>query len=95
MASMFGTEPQVPGDWRWDAACFRQRMWYDTFGAAARPITRADAAMQAAALNTCRTCPVLEDCETWSLTDPEPAVDMVAGGFTPRRRREIREARNA
>jgi len=91
---MLPDEPQVPGDWRWSAACFGQRMWYATFNAASRALTRADRIMESQGLATCRKCPVLEDCETWSLTSPEPAVDMVAGGFTPRRRREIRAARD-
>lgn len=91
---MLPDEPQVPGDWRWSAACFGQRMWYATFNAASRTLTRADRQMEIEGLAVCETCTVLEDCETWSLTIPDPAVDMIAGGFTPRRRREIREARN-
>lgn len=68
-------------------------MWYATYNVALRPPSAADRDMEAAALATCRRCPVLEDCEQWSLTTPEPAVDMVAGGFTPARRRLIRESK--
>lgn len=90
---MTSLEPDVPGEWRWDAACFGQRMFYATFGAAHRRITRSDRIMERDALATCTRCPVLEECESWALGTPEPAIDMVAGGFTPRQRRQIREFR--
>lgn len=65
-------------------------MWYTTYNVALRPPSAADRRMETEALALCYRCPVLEPCETWALSDPEPATDMVAGGFTPARRRAIR-----
>jgi WhiB family redox-sensing transcriptional regulator len=38
----------------------------------------------------CRTCPVQAACLTWALSDPDPAIGMVAGGTTPAERRRLR-----
>lgn len=62
-------------------------MWYSTIGVDTNPLLPLeDQAMEEEALATCRECPVLLDCRRWALTDPDPAVDMVAGGLTPHQR---------
>jgi hypothetical protein len=38
----------------------------------------------------CATCPVRVVCLAWALTEPDPAVGMVAGGATPAERRALR-----
>jgi len=83
---MKGELPQPPGEWIADAACKGQRMWYSAVVAHISPIGPRDRIMEAHALATCASCPVLEPCQTWALSSPEPAVDHVAGGMTPRQR---------
>lgn len=38
----------------------------------------------------CHDCPVYDDCRTWALTVPDPAVGMIAAGMTPKERRNAR-----
>ena len=89
------TGPISPvGSWGELAACKGQRMFYDQFPAVSHRPTKSDRLMEAQALATCRECPVLDDCRSWSLQPVEPAVDHVAGGLTPRQRHEIRRHRD-
>ena len=82
--------PSGPGEWATHAACVGQRMYYDTFMVYhARP-SRKDREMEAKALETCFSCPVLAQCQKWALQEIDPAVDHVAGGMTPRERAEWR-----
>jgi hypothetical protein len=83
---MKGELPQPPGEWIADAACKGQRMYYSCISAHANPIGPKDRIMESHALATCASCPVLEDCQTWALSSPDPAYDHVAGGMTPRQR---------
>lgn len=60
--------------------------------------TRHQAALDrqiAAAKQICRRCPVQRPCRDWALSSPEPAVDHVAGGLSPRERDAIRKRRRA
>ena len=84
--TMKGDLPQPPGEWMADAACRGQRMYYSAISAHSNPIGPKDRIMEAQALATCVSCPVLEDCQTWALSWPDPAYDHVAGGMTPRQR---------
>ena len=84
--TMKGELPQPPGEWIADAACKGQRMWYSALIAHIAPIGPKDRIMESHALATCASCPVLEECQTWALSSPDPAVDHVAGGMTPRQR---------
>jgi len=43
----------------------------------------------------CATCPVLEPCQAWAMTDPDPAYDLIAGGLDPLERARIRRQRKA
>ena len=43
------------------------------------------------AVAICHTCPVIDDCAAWALTRPDPATQMVAGGYTPNQRDAIRK----
>jgi hypothetical protein len=83
---MKGELPQPPGEWIADAACKGQRMFYSCISAHSNPIGPRDRIMEAHALATCASCPVLEPCQTWALSSPDPAYDHVAGGMTPRQR---------
>jgi len=83
---MKGELPAPPGEWIADAACRGQRMYYSCISAHSNPIGPKDRVMEAHALATCASCPVLEPCQTWALSSPDPAVDHVAGGMTPRQR---------
>lgn len=76
--------------WRDHAACKGQRMFYESIDAANADLTFEDHLIEQAALATCRECPSLLPCRSWALTDPDPAVDHVAGGLTPRQRQEKR-----
>lgn len=77
----------APGDWVQSAACKGQRMFYATYQAhSGYRMTQADRDMERAALATCRECPVMVQCRMWALQEPDPAVDHVAGGMTPRQR---------
>lgn len=92
--AMSRTGPIEPvGDWAERAACKGQKMFYDQFPAVSHRPTKTDRLMEAAALLTCRECPVFWECREWSLQPVEPAVDHVAGGLTPRQRHEIRVRR--
>ena len=89
------TGPIEPaGDWAEQAACKGQKMFYEQFPAVSHRPTRSDRLMEAHALATCHSCPVLPECREWSLQPVEPAVDHVAGGLTPRERHEIRKHRD-
>jgi hypothetical protein len=83
---MKGEMPASPGAWIDSAACKGQRMYYSCIASHANPIGPKDRIMEAHALATCASCPVLEECQTWALGYPDPATDHVAGGMTPRQR---------
>jgi hypothetical protein len=83
---MKGELPQPPGAWIADAACKGQRMYYSCVSAHGNPIGQRDRIMESQAIATCVSCPVLEECQTWALGYPDPAVDHVAGGMTPKQR---------
>ena len=84
--------PQAPGSWIADAACRGRRMWYTTLQAHHAHVTAPDRAMEVEALAICAQCPVLDECRAWALTSPDPAIDHVAGGMTPRQRYKWRKA---
>ena len=83
--------PQAPGSWIADAACKGQRMWYTAMQAHHSRIGVNDRKMEAEALAICADCPVLQQCRSWALTSPDPAIDHVAGGMTPRQRYKWRK----
>jgi WhiB family redox-sensing transcriptional regulator len=71
------------GDWRHEAAC------------RAHPIETFFGRRRLAAIQVCRSCPVLEDCRDWALGLPEHADPAgVLGGMsaTERRERRLRSA---
>jgi len=77
----------MPGHWADDAACKGHKMVYDTYDAhLVTALSFDDAEMERNALALCDLCPVLLRCRRWALTLPDPAVDHVAGGMTPRQR---------
>lgn len=82
----------VPGEWAQFAACKGQTrtMFVDNFPVLAHRETALERRQMKDAKRVCEACPVLEPCRAWALTDPDPAVDGVAGGMTPRERWEAR-----
>lgn len=75
------------------AACKGQTMVYPTLAAHIQRLTRDDLVMEAQAVATCKTCPVIFPCRVWALQEPDPAFDHVAGGLTPAQRWAIRKTR--
>lgn len=46
--------------------------------------------------NGCAYCPLRHPCAEWALTEPDdPAPHSMLGGYTPRQRAVLRNARNA
>jgi WhiB family redox-sensing transcriptional regulator len=85
------TRHQAPGTWANQAACTGQGPDMVMPGTP-RGSTQARANKRhiANAKQYCNTCPVLEQCRTWALTDPDPAEGLIAGGLTPNERRHRR-----
>jgi WhiB family redox-sensing transcriptional regulator len=83
---------QMPGNWVEHAACKGQTrtMFVDNFPVLAHRETALERRQMKDAKRVCESCPVLEPCRAWALTDPDPAIDGVAGGMTPRERWEAR-----
>jgi hypothetical protein len=52
--------------------------------------TREQRAQVKRAKYLCVTCPRLEECRAWALTDPDPCNGMVAGAMTPAERNKAR-----
>jgi hypothetical protein len=77
---------QAPGPWVVAAACADSDISMEV-AEPGGPARWHHTPAEAAAVAVCRTCPVLEPCRTWALTEPDPAVGHVAGGLTPRDRR--------
>jgi len=88
---MRADQPQPPGSWIEHAACRGKRMWYTTLQAHHAHLNGPDRRFEAEALLNCARCPVLLECRAWALTDPDPAVDHVAGGMTPKQRHRWRK----
>lgn len=84
--------PQCPGSWADLAACKHKTevMFSRSPGVVAHRESRAERLRQQVAIDICMTCPVLGPCRDWALTDPDPAVDAVAGGMTPMQRNQWR-----
>lgn len=84
--------PQYPGSWAKRAACKGKTeiMFARSPGVIAHRESRPERLRQQQAIGICMSCDVLGECRAWALTDPEPAVDAVAGGMTPRQRHQWR-----
>ena len=82
--------PDPPGGWIVDAACKGQRMYYQTIQAQTNQVGPEERKFEKRALLICKACPVIEDCRTWAMQPNDPAVDHIAGGLTPRQRRDLR-----
>lgn len=82
----------VPGEWAELAACKgkTRTMFVDNFPVLAHRETALERKQMREAVKVCETCPVISECREWAMTDPDPAVDGVAGGMTPRERWEAR-----
>lgn len=87
--------PSAPGEWRHQAACRGQTMFYAAIQAHNNRVSIKDREMERAALASCQSCEALQACRAWALQPIEPATDHVAGGLTPRQRNEIRKGRRA
>lgn len=85
-------EHAVPGDWAELAACKNKTrtMYVDNFPVLAHRETALERRQMAEALKVCQSCSVIRECREWAMTDPDPAIDGVAGGMTPRERWEAR-----
>lgn len=81
-------EPLAPGPWVINAACKGQLDVMFCPGGASND--RHWRRQQQQAITICMSCPVLYECRAWALTDPEPAIDGVAGGMTPMQRQRWR-----
>jgi hypothetical protein len=87
-----GEVPKPPGDWTTDAACKGMSMQYRTFQAHIATISRAEMQWESDMKEVCKRCLVLDECAAWALTTPDPAFDMLAGGMSPKERRQRRNA---
>lgn len=83
----------IPGAWAEHGACVgataRMEMPTTAPTGTRGPAQRARHQIDAAR-TICQSCPVLDQCRTWALTDPDPAAYMIAGGLTPRERDALR-----
>lgn len=82
--------PDPPGEWVKDAACKGRKMYYELNNAHVNKVSEDERKWEKRALMLCRACPVVTECRTWAMQDIDPAVDHIAGGLTPRQRRDIR-----
>lgn len=81
--------PTAPDNWSDHAACkgLTAEFSYDTYQAQnGYKMSQRDKNMERVALAICHECPVMIQCREWALQPNDPAVDMVAGGMTPRQR---------
>jgi len=83
---------EAPGPWIKQGACRGRHnvMCYAATNVIAERPGRFKAETEAA-VAICINCPVLQQCRSWALTTPDPAVDHVAGGLTPWERKNIRK----
>lgn len=82
-----------PGPWVDQAACSGATHLMVMPNGRGTATTRKARAHIARARSICHSCPVIGECLEWALTDPDPAVHMVAGGLIPSERNRIRERR--
>jgi WhiB family redox-sensing transcriptional regulator len=86
----FVAQPANPGEWATQAACKGLTALFALNTNAHRGHGTRLAVQASHARTVCTTCPVLEPCREWALTEPDPAYHMIAGGLDPHQRRLIR-----
>lgn len=82
--------PRPPGEWITDAACRGHNQLFALPVGSIRMGKRRIAELAQPAKDICHNCNVIEPCQTWAMTTPDPAVDHVAGGLTPHERQQRR-----
>ena len=71
---------EVPGNWAMRAACIGRG---DEFVMPGLNKPAHAARMK----QVCAGCEVLDECRTWALSRPDPALGLIAGGMTPKERK--------
>jgi hypothetical protein len=80
----------TPGSWAQHAACIGDTAGMALPDARGGGYDRHGLNQIAVAVTRCEGCPVLEECRAWSLSSPDPARGLIAGGYTPSQRQRIR-----
>lgn len=84
-------KPKTPGNWADHAACRGHNHVMALPCGSNRQSARRILHLAQPAIAICNTCPVLQECRSWALTTPDPAIDHVAGGLTPHQRHQHRK----
>lgn len=80
------------GDWAHDGLCRGSGAWLLTSSARRDRSRYSREVVQV--IETCRLCPVLEDCRTWVMGhDEDPCTWHVVAGMTPKDRTRARQGR--
>jgi len=80
------------GDWAHDGLCLGSGAWLLTSSARRDRGRRSREVVQV--IDTCRRCPVLEQCHTWVMGhDEDPCAWHVVAGMTPKERTRARQGR--
>lgn len=82
--------PQTPGDWVRHANCRGQNEALVLPCGSMRASQRRMRELAEPAKQLCQLCRVRDECRTWALSTPDPAVDHVAAGMTPYERQQER-----